>query len=425
LGAASLDQRKMLSSADATERAAGAAGVAQAPAGVSNGEARPTVKRKISAILAADIAGYSKLVAEDEEETLRRLATYRSVFEDFVARCGGRIFNTAGDAVLSEFPSSVDAVRCAVDIQESIRTHNLAYPPSRQMSFRIGITVADVVEREGDLLGDGVNVAARLSDIAPAGGICVSRNVYEQVVNKISIAFQDLGEKQMKNMPNAIHAYGILPHPADIDRARRSLPASSARRRMAWVAGLALAVAGGAGMLTLKLHGMGDEAGGAGPAIQLSGEAAPRPPATNFDEAKVRALAASQNIPLPPTLRVMAPAAPVPPLRAAYVGAWGGDERWNGTGRQTMLVIESIDSSGTALGVIGFGPPIDSKAPDQRPARYRSIAGSISDGGLVFDLAPLKYTFKSTSDGLMWGHMQGILERGGNVDMSITIARIE
>jgi adenylate cyclase len=379
------------------------------------------VKRKISAILAADIAGYSKLVAEDEEETLRRLATYRSVFDDFVARGGGRIFNTAGDAVLSEFPSSVEAVRCAVDIQESIRTHNLAYPPNRQMSFRIGITVADVVEREGDLLGDGVNVAARLGDIAPAGGICVSHNVYEQVVNKLSIRFEDLGQKQVKNMPSAIHAYGIHP---ELDRAQRSLQAPS-RRRMAWLAGLALAgaITGGAGMVMLKLHGMGDEAGGA--TVQLTGDTSLRPAPANFDEAKVRALAASQNIPLPPTLRVMAAAASVPALHAAYVGGWGGDERWNGTGRQSMLVVESIDPSGTALGVLAFGPALDSKAPDQRPSRYRSIAGSISDEGLVFDIGNIKYTFKSTSDGLMWGHMFATLERGGTVDMSITIARIK
>jgi class 3 adenylate cyclase len=120
------------------------------------------MKRKIAALLAADIAGYSKLVAEDEEETLRRLATYRAVFDDFIARYDGRIFNTAGDAVLAEFASSVEAVRCALDIQESIRTRNLAYPASRQMTFRIGVSVGDVVERDGDLLGDGVNIAARL-----------------------------------------------------------------------------------------------------------------------------------------------------------------------------------------------------------------------------------------------------------------------
>ena len=93
------------------------------------------MNRKIAAIFAADIAGYSKLVAEDEEETLRRLASYRAVMDDFIARAGGRIFNTAGDAVLAEFPSAVEAVRCAIDIQESLRTRNMAYPPSRQMSF--------------------------------------------------------------------------------------------------------------------------------------------------------------------------------------------------------------------------------------------------------------------------------------------------
>ena len=167
------------------------------------------MKRKISAILAADISGYSRLVAEDEEETIRRLATYREVFDDFVTRCGGRIFNTAGDAVLAEFPSAVDAVRCAVDVQESFRTRNLAYAPSRHMSFRIGITIGDVIEREGDLLGDGVNIAARLEALAAPGGICVSRSVYEQVRNKISVRFDDIGEQYVKNIPNAIHAYVV------------------------------------------------------------------------------------------------------------------------------------------------------------------------------------------------------------------------
>ena len=113
------------------------------------------------------------MVAEDEEETLRRLASYRQVTDDFIAKGGGRIFNTAGDAVLAEFPSAVEAVRCAIDIQESLRTRNMAYPPSRQMAFRIGITIGDVVERDGDLLGDGVNIAARLEGLAEVGGNCV------------------------------------------------------------------------------------------------------------------------------------------------------------------------------------------------------------------------------------------------------------
>jgi class 3 adenylate cyclase len=167
------------------------------------------MKRKIAAIFAADIAGYSRLVAEDEEETLRRLASYREVVDDFIAKAGGRIFNTAGDAVLAEFPSAVDAVRCAIDIQESLRTRNMAYPSSRQMSFRIGITIGDVVERDGDLLGDGVNIAARLEGLAEVGGICVSRAVHEQVANKLSVQFADIGAQEVKNIPTPVHAYTV------------------------------------------------------------------------------------------------------------------------------------------------------------------------------------------------------------------------
>src|ERR1700760_2126220 len=167
------------------------------------------MKRKIAAIFAADIAGYSRLVAEDEEETLRRLESYRAVTDDFIAKAGGRIFNTAGDAVLAEFPSAVEAVRCAIDIQESLRTRNMAYPPSRQMSFRIGITIGDVVERDGDLLGDGVNIAARLESLAEVGGICISRSVHEQVANKLSVQFADIGAQEVKNIPTPVHAYMV------------------------------------------------------------------------------------------------------------------------------------------------------------------------------------------------------------------------
>src|SRR5439155_1042118 len=169
----------------------------------------PFMKRKIAAIFAADIAGYSRLVAEDEEETLRRLASYRQVTDDFIARSGGRIFNTAGDAVLAEFPSAVEAVRCAIDIQESLRSRNMAYPSSRQMSFRIGITIGDVVERDGDLLGDGVNIAARLEGLAEVGGICISRAVHEQVANKLSVQFADIGAQEVKNIPTPVHAYMV------------------------------------------------------------------------------------------------------------------------------------------------------------------------------------------------------------------------
>ena len=165
------------------------------------------MKRKIAAILVAHIADYGRLVADDEEETLRRMASCRRTVDEFIAIAGGRIFNTAGDAILAEFPSAVEAVRCAIDIQESLRTRNLAYPGSRQMSYRIGIGIGDVVEREGDLLGDGVNIAARLEGLAEIGGICISRAVHEQVANKLSARFIDIGARQVKNIPAPVHAY--------------------------------------------------------------------------------------------------------------------------------------------------------------------------------------------------------------------------
>jgi class 3 adenylate cyclase len=383
------------------------------------------VKRKISAILAADIAGYSKRMAEDEEETVRRLASYRGVFDDFVARWDGRLFNTAGDAVLAEFPSSVDAVRCAVDIQESVRARNLAYPPSRQMFYRIGVTVADVVERDGDLLGDGVNIASWLGSIANAGGICVSRAVYEQVASKLSVKFDDLGQQQVKNMPNAVHAYGIAPHSAAVAHDKEAPRAGTARRRHVLLAGLAILAAVGSVAIALYPRGPGPDisAAGSAPIAQSRTSLASRE-SNGFDDAKVRALAASQEIPLPPTLRVTAPASSVPTRVARYLGAWGGDQGWNGKGRHIILVIESIDESGTAVGVFAVGPPPDASSPDRRPSRYRAIAGSITDAGFVFTLAGAKYMFRDTSDGLMWGRWEAVSEHG-TAELTITLERID
>jgi class 3 adenylate cyclase len=380
------------------------------------------VKRKISAILAADVAGYSRLVAEDEEETLRRLGMCRTVFGHFVARWGGRIFNTAGDAALAEFPSSVDAVRCALDVQDSIQASNLALPANRQMLYRIGITVADVVERDGDLLGDGVNVAARLSGIAVPGGVCVSHTVYEQVGNKLPVTFEDLGQQQVKNIPTAIHAYGIAPHGAGAatDHPQTGPQPDAARRRNRWQAGLALAVGAVIGLVVItQLHGLRQDTSLASAPAALT----PTGREAGFDDAKIRALAASQSIPLPPTLKVKAPASAVPARWAGYVGAWGGDEGWNGNGRHIILVVESVDESGTAVGILAQGPPPDANAPDQRPARFRSIAGSLTDAGLDFTLANAKFTFRDTSDGLMWGR-QTAGERG-NLVLTITLERID
>ncbi len=256
------------------------------------------MKRKIAAILAADVFGYSKLVAEDEEETLRRLASYRAVFEDFITRCNGRVFNTAGDAILAEFPSAVEAVRCAIDVQESLRTRNLAYPASRQMTFRIGISIGDVVERDGDLLGDGVNIAARLEGLAQPGGLCVSRAVYEQVSNKMSVQFADIGEQEVKNIPNPVHAY-MLSLGGDAAATPKQAPARKPSpkqpRDIAWpiaIIAASVSVLVVAGILYfVVLHPGRDHRNAA---------RAPAPPAIAAAERRAQVAAARQAEPLVP-----------------------------------------------------------------------------------------------------------------------------
>ncbi len=165
------------------------------------------MKRKLAAILVADVVGYSRLIADDEEATLRRLETFRALWQECLTKTGGRIFNTAGDAVLAEFQSAVEAVRCALDFQAQAKSLNDGLVPARQMHFRVGITIGDVVERQGDLLGDGVNVAARLQTLAGPGGVCVSSWVREAVANKLGAQFTDLGDQTVKNIPAPIRAY--------------------------------------------------------------------------------------------------------------------------------------------------------------------------------------------------------------------------
>lgn len=273
------------------------------------------MKRKIAAILAADIAGYSRLVAEDEEEAVRRLSSYRAVFDDFIARFNGRIFNTAGDAVLAEFQSAVDAVRCAVDVQESLRARNLAYPPSRQMNFRIGITIGDVVERDGDLLGDGVNIAARLESIAPPGGICVSRSVYEAVANKLTTTFTSVGQQKLKNMPEPVHAYTVG---LDARSVRNGTPS---RRTFFLPSGATLSWGAAAGVLVLAAAGAYIYLGGNGdsepsPEVAEVPKAAgsPSTPATEKDEPGPVERVNNGMVPSPPpvTLEPTTKSAPTP-----------------------------------------------------------------------------------------------------------------
>lgn len=179
----------------------------------------PDMKRKIAAILAADVAGYSRLVAADEEAALRRLVEAQAVFKDRVAAYRGRIFNTAGDAILAEFPSAVDATRAALDIQRAIADRNTSVAANDRFLFRIGLNIGDVVEHEGDLLGDGVNVAARLQTLAPAGGLAISHWVREHTAGKITLPFRDIGKQSLKNIPAPIQVFVADLAPAPVKAA--------------------------------------------------------------------------------------------------------------------------------------------------------------------------------------------------------------
>ncbi len=175
-------------------------------------EAHPgRVGRRLAAIVAADVAGYSRLMGLDEVGTARTLREHRAVTDALVAKHGGRIVKTTGDGVLLEFPSVVDAVECAVAVQAVMAERNQGVPEDRRMLFRIGINLGDILIEGDDILGDGVNVAARLEGIAEPGGICVSSSAYEQVRGKVAFEFADLGEQRLKNIERPVRVYRAKP----------------------------------------------------------------------------------------------------------------------------------------------------------------------------------------------------------------------
>jgi adenylate cyclase len=167
-------------------------------------------KRKLTAILSADVEGYSRLMDADEEATIRTLTNYRNVISDLIKQFRGRVVDSPGDNILAEFASVVDAVKCTAEIQEELANRNSRLPSERRMLFRIGVNLGDVVEEEGRIYGDGVNIAARIEALSEAGGICISRNVFEQVKNKLKLGYEYLGEHAVKNIPEPVQAYRIL-----------------------------------------------------------------------------------------------------------------------------------------------------------------------------------------------------------------------
>jgi adenylate cyclase len=171
----------------------------------------PTVQRRLAAIFCADVAAYTLLMNADEAGTLRLLSSHREMTDRLIAQHGGRIANTAGDSILAEFSSVVDALQCALGIQERIAAVHEEVPEARRVSFRIGLHVGEVIVRDGDLFGDGVNVAARMQSLAKPGTVCLSEAAHEYAHRALSIAFEDLGPLSVKNLVAPIRAYLARP----------------------------------------------------------------------------------------------------------------------------------------------------------------------------------------------------------------------
>lgn len=207
------------------------------------------VNRRLVAVLAADAVSYSKLMSENEEGTLRVLAAHRSVIDGIIEFHSGRIFKTAGDSVLAEFASSVDAVRCALEIQDALKTRNDSLPEEQRLLFRIGVNLGDVVVKDEDLLGDGVNIAARLESIAEPGCVCISSAVYDQVIGKLSLGFVDLGEKELKNISRPVHVFGLAPGKGMNARPASTPRSSSLGRWLGITAAIGALLAGGSILL--------------------------------------------------------------------------------------------------------------------------------------------------------------------------------
>jgi len=180
------------------------------------GETKPT--RKLRAILSADVKGYSLLMADDEAFTIQTIKEYRNIISSCIEQHTGRVVDSPGDNILAEFASAVDAVQCAVEIQRVLKKENDRFVEDRRLVFRIGVNIGDVVHDGDRIYGDGINIAARIEGLAEPGGVCVSRNAYDQIKKKLSFEYEYLGEQQVKNINDPVRVYKVLMTPADAEK---------------------------------------------------------------------------------------------------------------------------------------------------------------------------------------------------------------
>jgi len=195
------------------------------------------LRRKFVAILIADVAGYCRLMNEDEAATVSTLTSYKRMMAGLVESYRGRVVDSSGDNLMAEFPGVLDAVRCAVIVQNTIKEFNRDFPENRKMKFRIGINFGDVIDQGNRIYGDRVNIAARLEAIADPGGICISRVVYDQIKNKLPLDYEYLGERKVKNFPKPMQAYRIMledsaAHSINLKRKRSDVAEKEEKIRM-------------------------------------------------------------------------------------------------------------------------------------------------------------------------------------------------
>src|SRR5512136_172501 len=175
--------------------------------------AQEKFKRKLTTIFSADVAGYSRLMGEDEAATIRTLEQYKEILSELIRQHRGRVVDSPGDNLLAEFASVVDAVQCAVATQKELQARNTELPENRKMQFRIGVNLGDVIEEESRIYGDGVNIAARLESLAEPGGICVSKTAFDQIETKLPFGYEYLGEQSVKNIAKPVGAYRVVLEP--------------------------------------------------------------------------------------------------------------------------------------------------------------------------------------------------------------------
>ena len=192
-------------------------------------------KRKLTAILSADVSGYSRLMGDDDESTVTTISAYWEIITEIIKKHHGRVVDTTGDNILAEFSSALNAVNSAIGIQRALEIENAKVPEHRRMEFRIGINLGDILHKDNRIYGDGVNIAARIESLADPGGICISRGVYDQVKKKFHQGFEYLGEHTVKNIAEPVRIYRILQSPEYQGRVIGETKAKSTKIRILYL----------------------------------------------------------------------------------------------------------------------------------------------------------------------------------------------